>query len=171
MQQDSFTLYKLIVLYMLDQVSFPITTAQISDFILGKEYTTFLTLQQVINQLTDAKMVSARTVRNRNYLEITDEGRETLDYFQNRMHYGIRQDIKAYLRENEYTLRYEVSVEGDYSLTPSGEYEVRLSATEKGALLAGITLSVPTEEMASSICESWQKKNEDIYQYLMQQLL
>lgn len=131
MQQDSFTLYKLIVLYMLDQVSFPITTAQISDFILGKEYTTFLTLQQVINQLTDAKMVSARTVRNRTYLEITDEGRETLDYFQNRMHYGIRQDIKAYLRENEYTLRYEVSVEGDYSLTPSGEYEVRLSATEK----------------------------------------
>ena len=54
MLQDPLTLYKLIVLYMLNRVTFPLTTAQVSDFILGKEYTNFLTLQQVINELTDA---------------------------------------------------------------------------------------------------------------------
>ena len=35
--QDPITLYKLIVLYMLDRVSFPLTGAQISDFMLEKE--------------------------------------------------------------------------------------------------------------------------------------
>lgn len=47
MLQDPLTLYKLIVLYMLNRVTFPLTAAQVSDFILGKEYTNFLTLQQV----------------------------------------------------------------------------------------------------------------------------
>ena len=33
---ETFTLYKLIVLYMLDRVDFPLTTSQISEFILIK---------------------------------------------------------------------------------------------------------------------------------------
>ncbi len=33
---ETFTLYKLIVLYMLDKVDFPLTTSQISEFILDK---------------------------------------------------------------------------------------------------------------------------------------
>ena len=38
MTQDPLTLYKLIVLYMLNRVDFPLTKAQITDFILEKEY-------------------------------------------------------------------------------------------------------------------------------------
>ena len=33
---ESFTLYKLIILYMLDKVDFPLTNAQLSDFILDQ---------------------------------------------------------------------------------------------------------------------------------------
>ena len=36
---ESLTLYKLIVLYMLEKVDFPLTNAQISGFILDKGYT------------------------------------------------------------------------------------------------------------------------------------
>ena len=36
-----FTLYKLIVLYMLDNSQSPLTNSQISDFILEKEYTNY----------------------------------------------------------------------------------------------------------------------------------
>lgn len=45
MTQDPLTLYKLIVLYMLNKVKFKLTYAQISEFILEKEYTNFLTLR------------------------------------------------------------------------------------------------------------------------------
>ena len=74
MLQDPLTLYKLIVLYMLDRVTFPLTNAQVSDFILEREYTTYLTLQQVLNELTDAKMVTSQTILNRTHLSITPEG-------------------------------------------------------------------------------------------------
>jgi len=170
MLQDPLTLYKLIVLYMLNRVTFPMTTAQVSDFILEKEYTNFLTLQQVMNELTDANLISSETIRNRTHLSITDEGLETLNFFENRINDAIKQDINTYFRENEYTLRNEVSVLGDYYKSTSGEYEAHLVAKDRGVNLVDITLSVPTEEMAASICDNWQKKNEEIYQYLIEEL-
>jgi len=170
MLQDPLTLYKLIVLYMLNRVTFPLTTAQISDFILGKEYTTFLTLQQAINQLTDAEMISTQSIRNRTHLAITEEGKETLNFFQNRISDGIKTDINNYFRENELTLRNEVSILGDYYKSTSGEYEAHLVAKDRGVKLIDITLSVPTEDLAANICDNWQKKNEEIYAYITKEL-
>ena len=34
-----------------------------------------------------------------------------------------------------------------------------------------LTLSVPTEKHANSLCDNWKKKNQKIYAYLMQELL
>lgn len=170
MLQETFTLYKLIVLYMLNRVTFPMTNAQVSDFILEKDYTDFLTLQQVINELTDAKLITSETIRNRTHLTITEEGRETLHFFQNRINEGIKQDINTYFRENEYAMRNEVSVLGDYYKSSSGEYEAHLVAKDRGIHLVDIMLSVPDEATASSICDNWQKRNQSIYQYLIQEL-
>ncbi len=170
MLQDPLTLYKLIVLYMLNRVTFPMTTAQVSDFILEKEYTSFLTLQQVINELTDAELISSQSIRNRTHLTITKEGRETLHFFENRINNAIKEEIDTYFRENEFTLRNETSVLGDYYKSTSGEYEAHLIAKERGISLVDITLSVPTEETAAAICDNWQKKNQEIYQYLTKEL-
>lgn len=170
MLQDPLTLYKLIVLYMLNRVTFPLTTAQISNFILEREYTDFMTLQLAISELTDAGMISPQTMGNRTHLAITQEGIQTLNYFGNRVGDSIRQDIDNYFRENEMTLRNEVSVQSNYYKSTSGEYEAHLVAKEKGIPLVDITLSVPTEEVAVAICDNWQQKNEKVYQYLIQEL-
>lgn len=171
MLQDSLTLYKLIVLYMLDRVSFSLTVAQISDFILEKEYTTFLTLQQVISELTEAGLVSSETVRNRTHLSVTPEGKDSLTYFENRINPAIRQDIDDYLKKNRFELKNESSVQSSYRYnSSSGEYEAHLVVKDRQTSLAEITLSVPTEEIAASICGNWQKKNQKIYQYLTQEL-
>lgn len=170
MLQDSLTLYKLIILYMLDRVTFPLTTAQISDFILEKEYTNFLILQQVIGELTDAEMISTQTIRNRTHLAITKEGKDTLNYFGNRISDAIKNDINNYFGENEFALRNEVSVLGDYYKSTTGEYEAHLVAKDRDINLVDITLSVPVEEVAAAICDNWQKKNQEIYKYLIQEL-
>lgn len=171
MLEDTLTLYKLIVLYILSRVTFPITNAQLSDFMLQKEYTDYLTLQQVISDLTEAQLITSETVRNRTHLSITAEGRETLRFFQGRIHYGIKEDINSYLRENKYSLREEASVQGNYHyLASAGEYEVRLIVKDRDISLVDLKLSVPTEAMAETICDNWKEKNQDIYQYLVDQL-
>ena len=167
---DPLTLYKLIVLYMLNRVSFPLTAAQISDFILTREYTNFLTLQQVIRELTDTGLVDARTVRNRTQLLLTKDGKQTLDFFSQQISASIRQGIDEYLKENEMELRNEVSILADYYKSTSGEYEAHLKAKEGNVTLVDLIISVPVEETAAAICDNWQKKNQEIYQYLIEQL-
>lgn len=170
MNQDVLIFYKLIVLYMLNRAAFPITKAQVADFILEKEYMDFLTLQQVFSELTASEMISAKVVRNRTHLAITEQGRETLYFFQSRISSTTKEKINAFFRENELQMRNEVSILSDYYKSTSGEYEAHLSATERNVRLIDITISVPDEETASSICDNWQKKNQAVYQRLIEDL-
>lgn len=170
MSQDALIFYKLIVLYMLNRAAFPITKAQVADFILEQEYMDFFTLQQVFAQLTNSQMISAKSVRNRTHLAITEEGRETLYLFQNRISSTTKDKIDRFFRENELQMRNEVSILSDYYKSTSGEYEAHLRATERGVQLVDITLSVPDEETAAAICDNWQKKNQAVYQRLIEQL-
>ncbi len=167
---DPITLYKLIILYMLNRVDFPLTKAQIGDFILEREYTNFLTLQQAIGELIDAGFVTARSIRNRTHLILTNDGKQTLAFFENRISNSIKKDIDDYFRENEMEMRNEVSILADYYKSTSGEYEAHLVAKDKGINLLDLTISVPLEETAVSICDNWQKKNQEIYRYLIEQL-
>ena len=50
-------LYKLIILYILNRVDFPLTNAQISEFILEEGYTTYFKLQQAISELVEANLI------------------------------------------------------------------------------------------------------------------
>ena len=81
MLSEPLTLYKLMTLYMLKQVKFPLSGSQLSEFFLDKEYTTYFTLQQVLNELKEAHLITAQTVRNSSLYEITREGEETLSFF------------------------------------------------------------------------------------------
>lgn len=168
--QDPLTLYKLIILYMLNRVNFPLTKSQLGDFMLEKEYTNFLTLQQVISELIEARLIKAQSIRNRTHLSVTEEGRDTLVFFENRLSDTIKKDIDTYLQEHQLAMRNEVSVMGDYYKSTSGEYEAHLVAKDRGIRLVDITLSVPVEELAASICDNWQRKNQEIYKYLVEQL-
>lgn len=156
---------------MLEQVDFPLTTAQVSEFILEQGYTNFLTLQQALSELTDAGLINTQTIRNRTRLTNTREGSETLHFFGNRISDAIRDDIAKYFTEQEIILRNEVNITADYYKSTSGEYEVRMVARDKDYLLVDLTLSVPDESMAQQMCDKWDKQNQNIYQYLMTQLL
>lgn len=170
MTQDPLTLYKLIVLYMLDKVKFKLTSAQISSFILEKEYTSYMTLQQVISDLLDTELIKADTLMNRTYFSITNEGQNTLSYFGNRISDAIINDIDTFLKEKHLELKNEASITANYYKSTSGEFETELIAREKDIELVNIKLSVPTEEMAETICDGWYNKNQQIYKYLMQEL-
>lgn len=170
MTQEPLTLYKLIVLYMLNRVSFPLTKVQVSDFILERDYTNFLTLQQVFSELIDTNLVTAKSIRNRTHLVVTEEGRSTLHFFENRIGDAIKADVDAYLKDHELEMRNETSIIGNYYKSTNGEFVAELIARDKGMDLINIKLSIPVEKMAADICDNWQKKNQEIYQYLTAQL-
>ena len=58
MTSEGLILYKLIVLYMLNRVDFPLTGSQISQFILDKGYTNYFNLQIALNELIDNDFIT-----------------------------------------------------------------------------------------------------------------
>jgi len=171
MQQDTSMLYKLIILYILRRVNFPLTNAQLTAFILEKEYTNYFNIQQAISELIDDSYISTKTIRNSSNYLITESGTETLLLFDNMISSGIKEDIQNYLREKKYELQEEVSTPADFYQIKKGEFAAHMSVIERETSIIDLTLVVTTSDEASMICNNWREKSSDVYSYLMSALL
>jgi predicted transcriptional regulator len=70
---------------MLNKVDFPLTTSQISEFVLDKGYTTYFKLQEAISELTQSELIRTETTHNRTLYHLTESGAETIHYFSNKI--------------------------------------------------------------------------------------
>ncbi|MEE8886634.1 MAG: DUF4364 family protein [Eubacteriales bacterium] len=171
MIDSSHSLYKLIVLYILNKVTFPLTNAQISDLVLSKGYTNYFHLQDVLSEMLESGLVQNETKNDTIYYTMTDSGKETLQYFENEISPEIRREISEYLSENAYELRSRSSVIADYSRCPEGGYTVTCSAREGDHTLIELKLNVPTESSARAVADKWKTKAQECYASVMKLLL
>lgn len=119
--------------------------------------------------MTDAGMIATQSIRNRTHLSITPEGKETLNFFENRIGDTIKQEIDTYFRENEFTLRNEVSVLGDYYKSTSGEYEAHLVAKTAVSIWWTSHYPFPWKKLRL-LSATTGRKNQEIYKYLITEL-
>ena len=168
---EPLTLYKLIVLYMLQKVDFPLTTSQISSFILERDYTSYFTLQTVLTELAESDMVRVEKLRNTSYYTITEPGEKALHYFHNRISKSIREEIDQYIQDNKMKLRDEVSIVSDYYRNTADEYCARCLVREKYSNPIELFITVPDEAQAKAVCNHWDKKCQKIYEFVMTELL
>lgn len=165
------TIYKLIILYMLDKVDFPLANTQISDFLLEKEYTDYFTIQQVIHDLIESELIRTESTHKNTQYMITPTGQETLKYFQDKISLSIQDDVLSYFSAKKMELRNENSIMADYYKTTELEYDVRCQIKEKDISRLDLTLTVKTKEQAEAICQNWRTQSDDVYACLMDMLL
>ena len=171
MLAEPMTLYKLMNLYMLHQVNFPLTNAQLSNFFLDREYTTYFTLQQALNELLDAGLVKKETMRNSSRYEITKEGEETLEFFGKNISPAIVSDMDEYLKQNRFRMRNEVGLISDFYKSTNQDYIVHCEVREGKAVLVNLDISVPDKEQAEIMCDHWKDRSQEIYAYVMKSLM
>ena len=164
-------LAKLMNLYMLHQVNFPLTNAQLSNFFLDREYTTYFTLQQALNELLDAGLVKKETMRNSSRYEITKEGEETLEFFGKNISPAIVSDMDEYLKQNRFRMRNEVGLISDFYKSTNQDYIVHCEVREGKAVLVNLDISVPDKEQAEIMCNHWKDRSQEIYAYVMKSLM
>jgi hypothetical protein len=156
---------------MLEKVEYSLTNAQISEFLLGKEFMTYFELQTSLSELADAGMVEVTAMSNSSYYSLTPSGEEALLYFKKRIPDTFRDEIDQYLRENQMKLRDDASVMADYYKNTAGEFSVHCRVKEKYCDLIDLTITVPEESQAKDMCLKWRKKSQPIYEYIMKELL
>ena len=155
MSEESLTLYKLMILFMLDNLDFPLTNSQLSEFFVKSEF------------------VRTETIRNTTNYHLMESGKEALSMFHTQISEPIKKDILDYFAEKKYQLRKEVDITADYYPLKKkrGEYMVKTQIKEKGSLLLELSINVVSKEQAIAICDSWEKKSDAVYGKLMEMLL
>lgn len=171
MLTEPMTLYKLMNLYMLKQVNFPLTNAQLTNFFTEHEYTTYFTLQQALNELEDAGLVRKEPSHNSTRYELTREGEETLNFFGKNISPAIISDMDQYLKNNKFRLRDEVGTCADYYKATSQDYIVHCEVREGKTVLIRLDLALPDKEQAEAMCSNWKEKSQEIYSFAMKTLL
>lgn len=169
--ETSFTIYKLIILYMLAHSKKSLTNSQISEYILEREYANYFHLQQSISELVEADFLKMRSTSNTTFYRITEEGKNALSYFENDISPQIRQEIKEYLKNKGFASQKRILMPADYFITPQGSYTVRCRLIEKSTALIDLSLGVPTLEAAKAVCANWPLKCMELYGKLMEELL
>ncbi len=168
---EGLTLYKLIILYMLRKVNFPLSNTQITELIIGKEYTDYFHVQEALSGLAEAGLVSLEKIRNTSQYTATPDGEKTLEYFSSEIPYSIKKEIDQYLRDNAFELRSESCTIADWVLTEDGAYAVNCRVNEGKETIINLTIHVTSEEEAERVCERWPEKAQPLYLEIMTQLL
>lgn len=171
MTDSPFTLYKLIVLYALEQVTHPLTNAQLSNLFLDNDYTTYFRLQEVLSDLIETDLLETETRNNTTYYRPSAQGRETIRYFSGDISPEIRSEIKTYLRQHAQELRNDVLITAEYTRTAQQDYSVHCSVQENGSSLIELKLSVPTETAAQTLTGNWKTHSQEAYETLLKLLL
>lgn len=169
--KEAITIYKLIILYTLNQVESPMTLNLISDYITERGYTNYFNVQNAFAELLETDFISCSTTYNTSFYSITDAGRETLNLFISSLSSEIRQEIDEYLEKNNLPIIERLTVISDYTLIDHGEYIATCSLRENNHIIFETKLTVPTEEDAVKICNNRREHSSELYSISIKRLL
>ena len=161
---DLHTMYRVMILYMLNQVEYPLTNTQITNFILEKEYTNYFTVQEILSDLISSQLITAESTHNNTRYRITPYGHVKISD-------AIKEDIRTYFVEHDFDLKQETSVYADYYKVPGEGYAVRCRIRNLETDIVDLTLHVSGRQQAEAVCQNWKKNHFPIYETLMDILL
>ena len=167
---ENLLLYKLMILSMIDRTDYTMTNSLISDFIVGKEYTSVFNLHESLSELINDSFISTDTIRDTIHYKITSAGEEALSYFENRIPYAIKEDILQYLKTERIKVKNESEIYADYYNRDANWYTVQCIIKDRKDTLIDLKFDVPTKTQAETICNNWRSKSSGIYEYLINQL-
>ena len=119
----------------------------------------------------EADLIEKQTISNTSYYRLTEDGKNTLQYFEKELSTDIRKEVKEYLKTNGYKLHERILLPANYYETNQGTYAVRCQIIEKGASLVDLNIILPNQEAAKSMCRKWPDKCQVIYEKIMEELL
>lgn len=165
------TIYKLMILYMLENVEFPLTNTQISNFFLEREYTDYFTVQKAIFDLIDSELIRFEITPSNTQYQATAAGLETLNLLRDKISISAREDVKAYFSEKKMEFKTRNSMRAEYYKMINAGYAVHCQIKESSTPLLDLTLQVRTKEQAEFICKNWNHTSAEVYELLMDTLL
>lgn len=162
---------KILLLYIIDKSSTPLTNSQISEIILGHNYMNYFSIQQFLSELVESEFVTFVNLEGKDRYSMLKKGKLTLKYFEDRIPDNIKENINSTLKVKEMEYKRESQIIGNFYKKNDLEYIVTLKLVENGITLFNLHLNVPSKDQANIICNKWKQDPDSIYQSIFNTLL
>ena len=163
--------YKIILLYIINQFSVPLTNQQLTDFVLEHDILNFFDLQQYLTDLVETSMLEYSSSEDEKYYIITESGRNTLELFVDKVSQSLRRTINDSIDMKKKSFVIKTNISADYYKEDDNDYIVHLSVKEGIYTLMDIKVNVVSNKHAKQICENWQKKAQYLYGDILNRLV
>ena len=154
---------KLSLLYILHKINLPLTNSQITELILGNDLMNFFMLQQYISELKEVEFIKEINKDNQELFVITDKGKNTLEFFINRIPKETKERIDNLIKEKKNDIIKSTQVKAYYTKNAENDFIVNLAVVEKDTQIIGLSINVANANQAKEICNNWNNQSESIY--------
>lgn len=161
---------KLIILYILDKIKFPIENKKITQIILEENLISYFSLQGYLSELINSDFISVIEEENKRRLTISENGKKVLVLFQNRINFRKKDYIDSYLQNQLDNIRKDITISAEYTIEEGENFIVNLKAYEGKLVLIDIKLSVATNKQAREICNLWKENSSTAYKDIIKLL-
>ncbi|WP_432408599.1 DUF4364 family protein [Wukongibacter sp. M2B1] len=154
---------KLLLLHIFNKFEVPITNNQITDFIMENDLLNYFVLQQFLSELVDTSLLEYSNNEEHYYYLITEKGKDTLNYFKDRLSENLLSKIDSSIENKKKILLKETQISANYKKKSKNDYLVELKVVENDITLIDLKLDVVSNKQAKIICDNWKNKAQDIY--------
>ncbi len=165
---------KLLILYLIDSMEIPLSYNQISEFILEVGYMDYITLITCLANMEEADYLDKTVEGTSSRYDITETGKEALEFFGKRIPSSVKNRIKQYIVENKNYIKRDYEIIANYfeEVLEDGrfEYIVKCGTYENDTMLMELNISVVSKEQAKLICNNWKKNVSSIYTNIIKEI-
>ena len=162
---------KLAILYILNKMDIRLSDTRLIEAADTLGLMDYFDLNSALHDLTENQLADMSTSINGTFYQITEMGKNTLEFFEKEISPEIKRDITNYLVTHSYEMRNESSTLADYYRTSNQDFAVHCMVKEGKTTLIELTFTVPTEAAAQTLCENWKKKSQEAYEAIMKLLM
>ena len=161
---------KVLILYVLDLVNKPISNDTLYSIVNTAENMNYFYFQQFLLDLQEAKYINTYKNEVQEVIEITDEGRKTLNLTIDLLPGIVKLKVDTSYKSNIEKFSNAESITAGFTPKGEKEYEVECKIVENGKVLFDIKILAYSREQAQDIVDNWKKNAATIYPSILSTL-
>ena len=157
---------KLILLYLIEKIGFPLSNSEICQFSLEKNYMDYFSVQQYLSELVEAHLLEKNKNKNHTCYTLTKQGKGMINYFISHIPEKVKNEIDTYVQQNKKRIHTESEVTAKYYAEHNNDYDyiVKCGLSDSdGTNIMEISVPVATQQQAKIICNNWKSNAGRLY--------
>ncbi len=154
---------KIFVLYLLENINYPLDYVTINDIVMQTDYVMFLDFAESFNEMLDGGLIDSVEGENDKLYFVTEKGKCVARELRgDLLHTILDQSLTMALRYLDFKKR-GITIKCELVKSDDGKYEVLCSFTEHGVKIFSQSLVVDTFDRAERMKQNFYERPEAIY--------